>query len=97
MPRSTLVGSPARRARSRARAWKPAYLGQQVIYHYANERGPNGSSMAAAVVTRVWTGDLVNLTVFGDGGETMWCGSVARCNSEHHQPGQAGWTPGGAP
>lgn len=68
-------------------------LSQCVIFHYQDEQGPNGSSMAAAIVTRVWTADMVNLTVFGDLIAPMSASSVPRGGSLHHKPGTACWTP----
>lgn len=52
-------------------------IGTSVIYNQPESEIPvNGHRDHAAVVTRVWKGEVVNLTVFFDGGHVEHRGSV---------------------
>jgi hypothetical protein len=67
-------------------------MGQVVLYHFQDGHRPDGMAYAAAIVTRVFSIDLVNLTVFGDLAQPICAAHVPRGGSLTHLPWGSCWT-----
>lgn len=64
-----------------------------IFYMDANEAPSNGTREHPAVISRVWSEQMVNLTVFPDLGAPYTCGSVLSIDAEARSEFAAYWKP----
>lgn len=76
----------------------------RIVYVIGPDAASNGASVAPAIITRVWSEDLVNVTIFPDGGAPLSRTSVKLYADEdaargitlsdvRFPPNQAFWPP----
>lgn len=71
---------------------KPSLGG--IVFTFLAPEENNGADVAPAIITRVWSDDMVNITVFPDAGYgPIRKTSVKLVESQPGEPGPACWWP----